>query len=325
MGMDMKSYLYGLLSLFLLAGCASQSVEMPFPAFEQKAALKGEMLECKEIIAPDFIALKGKSMFVASSRSDTMLWRYELPDLLLQSGWGTKGQGKDEIGLFPMFCRSFSDTLYVWGYTPVTIKAMVADGQAMKAARALLLPQYDNFNQMHILRDSLLVYSTVSTDYTIKKINLVTGKPSGQITMERDEHGETFFDSHRGIMSANDDFIVYAYSYKKQIDLYRVSDMTLYKRLVDKDVKSEIRMGGMQHTVQRYLNVMAGRKYIYALYDRQENGCCLEVLDYEGRGVAQYSFDVAPFLFDVDEENNMLYGFNGNYENYFIRYKLLFD
>lgn len=111
----MKSYLYGLLSLFLLAGCASQSVEMPFPAFEQKAALKGEMLECKEIIAPDFIALKGKSMFVASSRSDTMLWRYELPDLLLQSGWGTKGQGKDEIGLFPMFCRSFSDTLYVWG------------------------------------------------------------------------------------------------------------------------------------------------------------------------------------------------------------------
>ena len=36
MGMDMKSYLYGLLSLFLLAGCASQSVEVPFPALSGK-------------------------------------------------------------------------------------------------------------------------------------------------------------------------------------------------------------------------------------------------------------------------------------------------
>ena len=308
--------------LLLLGACTSIKEEMAFPDFGEEEELTGDTLACREIIALDFLLLKGKSLFVASTRSDTVLWKYALPDMTLQCRWGIRGQGKDEFSLFPMFCRNFTDTLFVWGYTPVTIKGFIADEGRMKSAREFKLRQYESFNQMHILHDSLLIYSTIPSEFAIKKINLNTGNQSGQIDIEQDDHQETFFYTNKGIMSANEDYIVYAYCYKKQIDIYRVSDMKLCRRLVDRDVRPEIRIGNLQDTKFRYVNVLAGRKYIYALYKETNEEYWMEVIDYKGEKMRKYRFDIPPLLFDVDEESGVLYGFNEDLESYFLRYNL---
>lgn len=41
-----------------------------------------------------------------------------------------------------------------------------------------------------------------------------------------------------------------------------------------------------------------------------------------GHSVAKYEFDITPELFDVDEQNGILYGYNSNLEDYLLRYSL---
>lgn len=47
---------------------------------------------------------------------------------------------------------------------------------------------------------------------------------------------------------------------------------------------------------------------------------CLEKFDYEGYSIARYRFDVVPYIFDIDEDDNYIYGFNYQNEDYFYRY-----
>ena len=318
----MKKYSYIVLSV-LLGACTTPSVnETPFPAFNKVEKLQADTIPYSEIIAPDFLMAKGQSLFIASSRSDSMLWQYALPELTLTNSGARKGQQADEFSLFPMFVRTPSDKLYIWGYTPFTIKEFAVDTLGVRFEKKFTLPTYENFNQMHIVRDSLLLYSAIPSEFAIKGLNLNNKEKWGKIEFKRDDHQETFFYSNRGIMAANDDFVVYAYSFKKQIDIYRVDDMKLHKRIVNQTVKPEIRVGDLEHTVQHYANVIASSRYIYALLNEKGNRYRMEVLDLDGQPVSTYEFDIAPFLFDVDEENGYLYGYNENYENYLLRYKL---
>ena len=98
--------------------------------------------------------------------------------------------------------------------------------------------------------------------------------------------------------------------------------MKLHLRLTDKSVKPEIRIGDFEHTRQYYVNVIATSRYIYALLNGKDGSLSMEVLDFEGQPVAKYDFTIAPFLFDVDEVNGYMYGYNENYEDYLLRYKI---
>lgn len=65
------------------------------------------------------------------------------------------------------------------------------------------LPRYESFNQMHILHDSILVYSAIPGEFALKKISLNQGEETGRIGLETEEHGESFFYESRGILAAN--------------------------------------------------------------------------------------------------------------------------
>lgn len=317
----MKKHLCYLLPI-LLGSCAPTWHETPFPTFDSVEYLQGDTVPLGEVVAPDFLITKENALFIASSRSNPMLWQYKLPELAFVSNGGHKGAQENEFSMFPMFCRTLSENLYVWGYTPFTIKEFVVDSTLIQLKKRLTLPVHENFNQMHIVRDSLLLYSAIPSEFAIKKLNLNSQKECGRIEFERDDHRESFFYTDRGIMAANDNFIVYAYCYKKQIDIYRVEDMKLHLRLTDKSVKPEIRIGDFEHTRQYYVNVIATSRYIYALLNGKDGSLSMEVLDFEGQPVAKYDFTIAPFLFDVDEVNGYMYGYNENYEDYLLRYKI---
>ena len=48
----------------------------------------------------------------------------------------------------------------------------------------------------------------------------------------------------------------------------------------------------------------------------------MEVYDYEGNPIIEYTFDIIPFYLAVDEQNGYIYATNSNYEDYLLRYKL---
>lgn len=68
--------------------------------------------------------------------------------------------------------------------------------------------------------------------------------------------------------------------------------------------------------------MIAGQEYIYALCNDLKDGYALEVFDYEGRSVARYTFDIAPSLFDIDEKQGIIYGYNDELEDFFLTYPI---
>ncbi len=319
-------YINCFILLFLLCGCGGTAGrhDSPFLPFGQEKALMAGKVFFGEIMAPDFLMLKRHSLWVVSSRSDTLIYRYALPDLNLSGCGGRRGQGSDEFTAFPMFCRSASDSLYVWGYTPFTIRCFdVSLPDSVRWSRDWELSAYESFNQMHILGDTALVYSDIPGDFALKKLDLRSGEELGRITFETETHPETYYYANRGLLAAGDSCLVYAYLFKKQIDLYDAKTLQLRKRLRDADAVPQIRVGDAENTLTCYVNVVAGRKAFYALCQDGQGGYALEVFDYEGKSLARYTFDgPAPLLFDVDEDAGVLYGYNPDTDDCFLKYNL---
>lgn len=179
---------------------------------------------------------------------------------------------------------------------------------------------------MHVVHDSILIYSAIPDEFSIKKYDLFNHREIDKIKIKTDDHKESFFYSDRGLVAANDSFIVYSYVFKKQIDIYNISDLKLKKRIIGKSQLEGIAVGDFENNIYQYISIIAKEKYFYALYqgNKAENNhdCIIEVYDYDGNPIIKYDFDIIPFLFEVDEKNRFIYGFNNNYENFLLIYKL---
>lgn len=256
-----------------------------------------------------------------------MLYQYKIPELKCIDSTGTKGYVPDEFQLYPVFCNTQTDNLYIWGYTPFEIREFDINNFKLQQKRRLFLEEYESFNQMHIIKDSILIYSAIPDEFAIKKYDLINKKQLGKIKIKRDRHKETYFYKNRGWVAANDSCIIYAYVYKKQIDIYSVNKLNLKSKIVSNIPKNDIVIGDIENNVKHYINIVAGGKYFYALYmgfsrSNPKSYYTLEKYDYNGNPIAKYKLDIAPILFDIDEENNYMYGYNFQHEDFIIKYNL---
>ena len=73
------------------------------------------------------------------------------------------------------------------------------------------------------------------------------------------------------------------------------------------------------NTPKYYYQIVAGEKFFYALCKKNKS---MEVYDYNGSFVNEFTFDITPSLFAVDEYNKTIYGFanDNKYEPYLLRF-----
>lgn len=314
------------LMVWMLSACSQPRVDGTI--FHESKKVFAEKIPVSEMFSPDFVTKSGDYFIISSSRSDTTLFLYETPSLTFKNATGIKGNGPDEIQMFPMFCHTLdNDYLYIRGYSPTSIRkiSLALDGNLLFIDE-YELGKYDEYNFMNIINDSLFIYYS-SNQLAITKYDLKNQTELDKIKLEKDDDNESYFYSNRGIIAANDSFVVYPYIYKKQIDIYAVKDFKLVKRINDGKHYPEIIANDIEDITYHYLNVYAGKKYFYALYvghkeDDNFLGRTLEVYDYEGNPIIKYTFDIIPFYFVVDEENGYIYATNAHYEDYLLRYKL---
>jgi len=305
--------------LLFTISCRNDGISSP-----EKKELKSEKKLLEEIISPDFITRVDDKLIIASSLSDTMLYVYSLPDLKYLHSTGKKGRGPDEIPLFPMFCESLNHALYVWGYGPRTIiKFDINQNGELKPSDTINLPKYEAFNYMHIFNDSLLIYY-LDDNLEIVKVDLKNGEYLDNIQMEKDDHNESFYNSNRGTIAANDSFVVFAYFFKKQIDIYRLNDFGLHKTITGNyEYKAPV-LGDPTTLVYYYTRVVASENFFYAFCkDKKNNSAVMEVYDYNGSFVKQFTFEIIPELFAVDENNKTIYRFanDDKFEPYLLRFR----
>lgn len=135
--------------------------------------LTAEKIPINETMFPGYFMLKGDYLLVTGEKGDTMLYQYQTPQLHYKCGWGTKGQSEDEFQLFPMFAKNQSADVYIWGYDPTTIKRFSLEEHGeLKFKDKYTLDSYESFNQMHISKDSILIYSAIPSEFAIKKVSL---------------------------------------------------------------------------------------------------------------------------------------------------------
>jgi len=283
-------------------------------------------------MAPDFMTLKGDKLIISSSRSKpSMLYVYSIPLLEFISDFGVQGRGPNEIQLFPMFCESpGSDNLYIWGYSPVTIrKISISENGEIEYKEDIILKGYETFNNMTIIGDSVFVYYMID-DLAVKKYNFAS-RIESSINLPKDDHRQSFFYSNRGLIATNESSLVYSYLFKKQIDIYDLSTLKLKTRIGDGKKYPRPTPGNFSSVTYHYAGLYAGEKYFYTSYvyddgKKREEGVSrprfLEVYDYDGNPIIKYSFDISPILFVVDERNGKIYGFNEEYQDNLLHYNI---
>ena len=300
--------------LLFINACRNDDISSP-----EKKELKSEKKLLEEIISPDFLTRIDNKLIISSSQSDYMLYVYSLPDLNYLHRTGKKGRGPEEIPLFPMFCESLNQTLYVWGYGPKTIRKFdVNQNGELKLNDTIKLPMYEEFNYMHIFNDSLFIYY-LPDNLKIVKYDLKSKKHLDNIRMKKDDHNESYFYSNRGTIAANDSFVVFAYLFKKQINIYRLNDFKLHKEIIGNYKHKDPIVGDLDTPVY-YTKIVAGENFFYALCKNKKS---MEVYDYNGSFVNEFTFDITPSLFAVDEYNKTIYGFanDNKYEPYLLRFR----
>jgi hypothetical protein len=307
--------------------CTEKHNHIPIGNFSTRRVLIAEQIPIKTLIAPEFFMISSDYLSLYSSKKDTMIDIFSLPDLSYVKSFGTKGKGPGEFQNFPIPCKSNNKYMYIWGYTPVIIKQLSIDSTFnFQVKSEYRLPAYEAFNQMHIVQDSLLIYNNIGTELSVVKINLKNHHETEKISIDTEDHNESFFYANRGIIAANDRFIVYVFLFKKQIYIYDVNTLKLTAKLIGVDNLPSITIGDFNNIAYRYTNVFAGEKYFYALYNKNNDypfsQCVIEVFGYDGKQVIEYIINESIFHFAIDEVNSMMYAYDGTDENNLLRYAL---
>jgi hypothetical protein len=332
----MKKISVGGFVICVLLSCNNNKTMMP--EFTTTKILYAEYIRPEVVIAPTFFIIQGGYLCTYSLRKDTMIDLFTLPDLTHKNSIGIRGQGPGEFQSFPWPCKSNNDYIYIRGYTPQIIKQFLVDSTAnFVETNEFKLDTYESFGPMHVVQDSLLIYPVMVSQpemkeqITVKKLDLNQGRETGIIVIPTTRTDNTSLDPNRpGGFDVNDSFIVCAYLFKKQIDIYSVHNMALIRRLEDRSNHPVQIRETFEENIPQYQGIYAGEKYFYALYNNK--GCkfntvypgsqSIEVFDYDGNAIVEYTFDNLISLFAIDEVNNVLYAYDETKEDFILKYNL---
>ena len=341
----MKNIKYLLLfEILILSSCNDTNPRLKeqllIPDFPKKEKIEAEYILLPIIIAPTFFEIQANFLCTYSLRKDTIIDLFSLPDLIYTKSFGTKGRGPNEFQHYPWPCKSTNDFLYIRGYTPLIIKQFsINPSLDLEQMNEWILEEYETFGSMHIVQDSLLIYLSMgyqterTEQISIKKYNLIKRQETGKIIIPTTSPENASIDPNRaGGFDVNDSYIVYSYLFKKQIDIYDIHSMQLICRLKDNDRKSRVILNSEHffENIPHYSGVKAGRKYFYAIYNKkglkfhefEPASQTIEVFDYNGNAIVEYSFDDFISMCALDEVTHTLYAYDITKEYFILKYDL---
>jgi hypothetical protein len=321
----MTKTLFIVMSTALLANCKIEDIVVIPDVFPVEKILTYETYQITEVIDPVQYVVVNDCLFLMGMQSEPIFQQYKLPELTYVKSFGTRGRGPKEYISPWMSVSPNLQTLYIKNLSEFNTYRITHNGE-LAYQGDIKLPSNVLYNQFHIINDSLLIYNMGPDNMGIEKVNLQT-KESNRILLDDNYDGEYFRNAERGIVAANDKHIVYAYTYRKQMDIYNIDDMSLEVRL---------RAKGRQYASQPiernsphyYRDVCLTERYIYALYvnpdtDDDDNKRYVEVFDYEGTPLKRYNMGKhfgVPYA--VSPDDSTIYSYHSQFDDKIQKFDL---
>lgn len=325
----MKRYHYFSVSFILLMfSCNHVNKEIrELVKFPNTLTLNADSVSTQTIYDNVYLTTFNNYFVVSSFQADTMLHFYSTPDLKYLFGGAIKGHSSDEFESYPTFCESGGKHMYVRGHNPNVIRKYSICNNQLQNEKEYKILLKTVPNDMHLLFDSLLYYMDFS-DHSIRVYNL-GGMSELLSTPIRDDlcRDNKNIDIEMGCFAANSTTAMYAYQYKKEIEVYDTK--TLLPRLCIKwDYKDQtllVNTDRVDDIILHYTDNVATDNHFYLLYrgytPRDKTfSSHIEVYDNYGNPIIHYHLNKKVFSLAVDEKNGYFYGF-GNNSDYIYRFK----
>lgn len=295
---------------------------------EKANVLVAEEIYLDETFDVSDLAIVKNNIIFQSISSDTIIHVYQLPDFKLLNSFGHIGEGPMEL-LNPQLYKSTNNRLLIGGFNR-GMNAYHYDLDSInvdKHRKYNILNTNEPMNNVYFYNKYLL-YNDIF-HLNICKYNFDNQSTEVLYSFPKDDHSESFFYSNKGILVANDSTMVYAYFYKDRIDFIDF-DGHLQKSILGEKQKPQITINNFISNTTTFVNAFASKFYIFLLYRGKKHEDFMKspyedkllIYDNHGNYVNEYKFDISPILFAFDEDNNILYGYNGLYKECVLFYKI---
>ena len=305
-----------LIGVCLFANCKQKDVII-IASFPIERFIEYSVYEPYDIIDPVQIAVSNNYLFLMGIKSDPIFQQYEIQNLEYIQSFGKRGRGPGEFAsAYQMYVTRDQEKLYLYNYARKTFSAyLILEHGDLLPEQDLIVDKNMLYNQFHIIKDSLLIYNLVP-EVGVVKIDLLSNEHSTKIefTKNKQYRGEDFFHPDNGVLSVTNQYIVFAYIYRKQIDIYNIDDLSLKARLLAKGHRET--MTTSEQSKRYYCNVYATENFIYACYidpdsDDKQNKYFVEVFDFNGTPVKRYNTDIFLYgLLAVSPDDSAMYSYN---------------
>lgn len=323
-----KYFCYFAFVTLLMCSCDSFNKEIrEFEKFPNNLTLIADSVSTQSLYDNVYLTSYDKYFIVSSFQADTMLHFYSTPDLKYLFGGAIKGHSSEEFESYPTFCESGGKCLYVRGHNPNIIRKYNIFNNQLQYDKEYKILLKSIPNDMHLLFDSLLYYMDFS-DHTIRVYNIKDGKESFSIPIRKNlKKAETNMDPDIGCFAANNVTAMYAYQYRKEIEVYDTKNLSCRFRIKwdYKDQYSLLQADKVNDVMLHYTDNVATDNFFYMLYrgyNPKDKALLshIEVYDNYGNPIINYDLDKKVFSLSVDEKNGYFYGFGEN-SDYIYRFK----
>lgn len=320
---------FPILFCLVLASCGGGSKAPIFPIEE---TLTQELMPLQGITNPLIVEVKSPYLvFINMNMRDSLFQIYDLRTQEMTYAWGSIGDGPGEFNL-PWLMRTPFSELVITDKQTFHFYEINEKGEAvLKCSKK---PQYPNsVTEAAFLNDSTFVVDAQYTGPNLYLYNMRDEAPLKSWKYRDPNRLDYNTDPNMGHLYANENRIILAYEYKKEIDFMDTEFNLIKKVKFDFPVSDESLLGSGDCN-SAYTYGYMGKRYFYSIVfetswnnyrQNKTHNTYLEVFDLDGKPIARYFLDgKSPVYFAVDETTFTLYGTidDGIPEDNLLVYKL---
>lgn len=305
--------IFSIIFCLVLASCGGGSKKPTFPIEE---TLTQELMPLQGITSPLIVEVKSPYLvFMNTKMQDSLFQIYDLRTQELTHAWGKIGDGPGEFTL-PWLMRTPFSELAIMDKQTFHFYEITEKGEAvLKCSKK---PQYPNsVAEAAFLNDSTFVVDAQYTGPNLYLYNMRDEAPLKSWKYRDPNRLDYMTDPNMGHLYANENRIILAYEYKKEIDFMDTEFNLIKKVKFDFPVSNENLLGRGDENVA-YTYGYLGKRYFYVNYfgtswekceKNDTRGTYIEVFSLDGTPVARYFLEgKRPVYFGVDETTFTLYG-----------------